>query len=101
MADLKELAIKAIEQENPEPDDGRIPNEYYAFHDSATPQAILELCERVERLEAVLPSGEKLIQLAAWLDLKYPDDDNEVQEDLRRWGYGIQDALSGVSDETK
>lgn len=46
--------------------------------------------EKIDVLESAMPDGEKLVQLAAWLDLKYPDDDSEAQEDLRRWGYGIQ-----------
>lgn len=48
-------------------------------------------------LREALPDGDRLIQLAAWIDLKYPDDDTEVQEDLRRWGYGIK-ALKEQTD---
>ena len=74
----------------------------------------LDCCKRVGKLEAerdaamtnmerlmdVLPCPDKLIQLAAWIDLKHPEyDDDEVQEDLRRWGYSIKQALDNIGQD--
>jgi len=40
---------------------------------------------RIEELERALPDPKKLRDLAMWLDIKFPNDGDEVQRDLRRW----------------
>lgn len=54
---------------------------------------------RIADLERALPDPGKLVALADWLDLKYPEElgTGEVQADLRLWAYRTAQALGMAS----
>ena len=60
-------------------------------------RAIALMAESAAALKAAreaLPDASKLEVLAKWLDIRFPDDDVEVQLDLRRWAKQARTALA-------